>query len=190
MLLGRAARRFSKRVGEKTLQVMTNGLAEELLSIQIPRLRRYARALTRDAHAADDLVQDCLERAWRKAHHWEPGTDLRAWLFTLMHNLHVNAVRRKSVDTEPMAHGDYRDPRPQTADGALNLRDLEQGLAQLSPDQREVLLLVCLEEMSYEQVSSVVGAPIGTVMSRLHRARERLRAWMAAETKPALRRVK
>lgn len=169
---------------------MTTGITGELLATQIPRLRRYARALTRNAQAADDLVQDCLERAWRKAHHWEPGTDLRAWLFTLMHNLHINTLRRKRPDTEPMAHNDYRDPRQQTPDAALNLRDLEQGLAQLSEEQREVLLLVCLEEMSYEQVAAVIGVPIGTVMSRLHRARERLRGWMAGEQKPALRRVK
>ncbi len=169
---------------------MTNRITGELLAAQIPRLRRYARALTRNAQAADDLVQDCLERAWRKAHHWEPGTDLRAWLFTLMHNLHVNSLRRNRPDTEPMKRTDYQDPRPQTQDAALNLRDLEQGLAQLSEQQREVLLLVCLEEMSYEQVATVVGIPVGTVMSRLHRARERLRGWMAGDHKPALRRVK
>ncbi len=169
---------------------MTEGLSGELLATQIPRLRRYARALTQNAHAADDLVQDCLERAWRKAHHWEPGTDLRAWLFTLMHNLHINKLRRRRLDTEPMEHTDYQDPRPQAPDAALNLRDLEQGLAQLSEEQREVLLLVCLEEMSYEQVAAVLGVPLGTVMSRLHRARERLRGWMAGEQKPALRRVK
>jgi len=169
---------------------MTTGITGELLATQIPRLRRYARALTRNAQAADDLVQDCLERAWCKAHHWEPGTDLRAWLFTLMHNLHINALRRNRPDTEPMEHTDYQDPRPPAQDAALNLRDLEQGLAQLTPEQREVLLLVCLEEMSYEQVAAVVGVPIGTVMSRLHRARERLRGWMAGEQRPALRRIK
>jgi RNA polymerase sigma-70 factor (ECF subfamily) len=169
---------------------MTTSITGDLLATQIPRLRRYARALTRNAQAADDLVQDCLERAWRKAHHWEPGTDLRAWLFTLMHNLHVNTVRRNRPDTEPMTHSDYQDPRPQASDAVLQLRDLEQGLAELSAEQREVLILVCLEEMSYEQVASVLAVPIGTVMSRLHRARERLRGWMSGERKPALRRVK
>lgn len=169
---------------------MTSGITGELLATHVPRLRRYARALTRNAQAADDLVQDCLERAWRKAHHWEPGTDLRAWLFTLMHNLHVNTLLRNRPDTEPMAHNDYQDPRPQAPDAALDLRDLEQGLAQLSAEQREVLILVCLEEMSYEQVAGVLAIPIGTVMSRLHRARERLRWWVSGEQKPALRRVK
>jgi RNA polymerase sigma-70 factor, ECF subfamily len=169
---------------------MTHGMDGELLAAQIPRLRRYARALTKNVQSADDLVQDCLERAWRKAHRWEPGTDLRAWLFTVMHNCYINGLRRKRPETEPMEHTEYPDPRPQSADAGLELRDLEQGLARLSPEQREVLLLVCLEEMSYEQVAAATGVPIGTVMSRLHRARERLRGFMAGEQRPALRRVK
>jgi RNA polymerase sigma-70 factor, ECF subfamily len=169
---------------------MTEGITGELLATQIPRLRRYARALTRNVQAADDLVQDCLERAWRKAHQWEAGTDLRAWLFTLMHNVHVNGLRRRRPETEPMEHGEYQDPRPSAPEAGLQLRDLEQGLARLSPEQREVLLMVCLEEMPYEQAAAVLGVPVGTVMSRLHRARERLRAWMADEKKPPLRRVK
>jgi|UPI00035C3F3E RNA polymerase sigma-70 factor, ECF subfamily len=163
---------------------MTQGIDGRLLAEQIPRLRRYARALTRNVQTADDLVQDCLERAWRKAHHWEAGTDLRAWLFTLMHNVHINAARRKRPETEAMEHTDYADPKTSGADNALALRDLEQGLALLSPEQREVLLLVCLEDMTYEQVAAVTGVPIGTVMSRLHRARERMRGFMADERRP------
>lgn len=166
---------------------MTVGFDGDQLATQIPRLRRYARALTRNVQTADDLVQDCLERAWRKAHHWEPGTDLRAWLFTLMHNIHVNGLRRKRPETEPMEHSEYEDPRAPAPDAGLNLRDLEQGLARLSPEHREVLLLVCLEEMSYEQVAAVIGIPIGTVMSRLHRAREHMRLYMAGERQPKAR---
>lgn len=169
---------------------MTQGIDGELLASQIPRLRRYARALTKDLQTADDLVQDCLERAWRKAHHWEAGTDLRAWLFTVMHNVYINGLKRKRPETEPMEHTDYEDPRPIAPDGGLQLRDLERGLTQLSPEQREVLLLVCLEEMTYEQVAAVTGVPIGTVMSRLHRARERMRTFMAGEQRPVIRRVK
>jgi RNA polymerase sigma-70 factor (ECF subfamily) len=166
---------------------MTQGIDGDMLATQIPRLRRYARALTRNSQTADDLVQDCLERAWRKAHQWEPGTDLRAWLFTVMHNVYINGLRRKRPETEPMEHTEYEDPRAQTADAGLNLRDLEQALARLSPEHREVLLLVCLEELSYEQVATVTGVPIGTVMSRLHRARERMRNYMAGEQRPSPR---
>lgn len=177
---------------------MTQRIDGASLAEQIPRLRRYARALTGSAQTADDLVQDCLERAWRKAHRWEPGTDLRAWLFTVMHNLYVNGLRRKGPETEPMEHTDYVDPRASGADAGLALRDLEQGLALLSAEQREVLLLVCLEDMTYEQVAAVAGVPIGTVMSRLHRARERMRTFMSGEPQaprstrsaPTLRAVK
>jgi RNA polymerase sigma-70 factor, ECF subfamily len=169
---------------------MSDGITGDLLAAQIPRLRRYARALTRSAHAADDLVQDCLERAWRKAHRWEPGSDLRAWLFTLMHNVHVNGLRRRHPDTEPMDDTDYADTRAQGPEVPLQLQDLERGVGELPVEQREVLLLVCLEDMSYEQVAAVLGIPIGTVMSRLHRARERLRRYLAGERKPPLRRVK
>jgi len=169
---------------------MSSGMTGDLLAAQIPRLRRYARALTRSAQAADDLVQDCLERAWRKAHRWEPGTDLRAWLFTLMHNVHINGLRRRRPDTEPMDDADYPDLRVQAADTPLHMRDLERAVAELPAEQREVLMLVCLEDMTYEQVAAVLGIPIGTVMSRLHRARERLRRYLAGERKPPLRRVK
>jgi RNA polymerase sigma-70 factor (ECF subfamily) len=169
---------------------MSSGPMGDLLITQIPRLRRYARALTRNAEAADDLVQDCLERAWRKAHRWEPGSDLRAWLFTVMHNVYVNRLRRREPDTEPMLRDDIQDPCPRPPEGSLDLRDLEAGLARLPDEQREVLLLVCLEELTYEQVADVLGIPIGTVMSRLHRARERMRRWMAGERRPELRRVK
>lgn len=143
---------------------------------EIPRLRRYAQALAGDAARADDLVQDTLERALNKWLLWRRGSDLRAWLFAIMHNLFVNQVR-----TPPLVEfrADDAMPEAQTratqADG-LALRDLERALAELSPDQREVLLLVGLEEMSYAEASQVLGVPLGTVMSRLSRARVRLGA--------------
>lgn len=168
---------------------MDRGLLGELIAAQVPQLRRFARALTRSADAADDLVQDCLERAWRKAHRWEAGTDLRAWLFTIMHNVFVNSIRRKSLPLDSRDQSEIADPKP-FQNGQLDLRDLEAGLAQLPEEQREVLLLVCLEELSYEQVAGILGIPIGTVMSRLHRGRERLRKWLAGEQVPTLRRVK
>jgi len=171
---------------------MNQGPLGELLAPQIPRLRRYARALTGSATAADDLVQDSLERACRKIDRWEPGSDLRAWLFTLMHNVHVNNLRRRRVETIPMTHTDYPEPGNVDAARSMRLHDLEKALARLPADQREIVLLVCLEDMTYEQAAAVVGIPVGTVMSRLHRGRERLRRWMAGEQeeKIPLRRVK
>lgn len=143
----------------------------------IPRLRRYARALVGDRSAADDLVQDTLERAWSKFHLYRGGTDLRAWMFTVMHNVHVNRVRaQRPVDALPddvpetLQHGAQGDP--------LMIRDLERALASLPEEQREVLLLVALEDMSYDEAARTLGIPIGTVMSRLSRGRERLRAKM------------
>ena len=143
----------------------------------IPRLRRYARALVSDRARADDLVQDTLERAWNKFHLWRPGSDLRAWLFTVMHNVHVNQVRA-SRD-----HAVLDDEGPEMAVAAvqgasLEIRDLERALALLSPEQREVLLLIALEDMSYAEVAAMLDIPFGTVMSRLSRAREKLRALM------------
>ena len=129
----------------------------------IPRLRRYARALVSDRARADDLVQDTLERAWNKFHLWRPGSDLRAWLFTVMHNVHVNQVRA-SRD-----HAVLDDEGPEMAVAAvqgasLEIRDLERALAVLSPEQREVLLLIALEDMSYAEVAAMLDIPIGTVM--------------------------
>ena len=166
----------------------------DLLVEHIPCLRRYARALTGDVLQAEELVQDCLDRAWGRMAQWEPGTNFRAWLFTIMHNQYVNALRRNSRQNgwESLDTRDPADTRRTGQDSAMDLRDLEKGLAQLSADQREVLVLVCVEGMSYEQVAAVLGVATGTVMSRLHRGREKLRRWMSGEhgERPTLRRVK
>ncbi|HET9699353.1 MAG TPA: RNA polymerase sigma factor [Burkholderiales bacterium] len=149
----------------------------------VPRLRRYARALTGDRHKADDLVQDALERAWNKFHLWRPGSDLRAWLFTIMHNVFVNQLRQGTL-------ADLGVPLEQEAlevagsagqEQALVLRDLDAALQRLPSEQREVLLLVGLENLRYEEAARVLGVPIGTVMSRLSRGREQLRRLMAGE---------
>lgn len=142
----------------------------------IPRLRRYARALTGDASAADDLVQDALERALVKHDLWREGSDLRAWLFTVMHNVFVNQVRSAAVSrTVPLDDSYAADlPQPQASD-RLEIRDLDAALQALPEEQRAVLLLVGLEQMTYEETANVLEVPIGTVMSRLSRGRERLR---------------
>ena len=155
-------------------------ISNDALLAEIPRLRRYARGLTGDTARADDLVQDTLERALLKSRLWRPG-NLRAWLLTLMHNIFVNQIRANgSVD--------YRDPedvpdvavRPLQEDG-IGLRDLERALQRLSPEHREVLLLISLEDLSYEEAATITGTPVGTIMSRLSRARERLRQLLAGQ---------
>lgn len=163
-----------------------------LIEAQIPRLRRYARALTGDAVRADDLVQDTLERAWGRRHLWQVGTDLRAWLFTVMHHVFLNQQRgvRPASDFVELDDSLPVAARPDGVDGQLELRDVAGALAQLAPEHREVLLLVALEEMRYDEVAKVLAIPVGTVMSRLSRARERLRVLVQSNAVPALRRVK
>jgi RNA polymerase sigma-70 factor (ECF subfamily) len=147
-----------------------------LIEREIPRLRRYARALVRNQDSADDLVQDTLLRALAKLHLWEPGTDLRAWLFTLMHNQYVNFVRRavrEGTSTSLDAALDLGHAPSQQ--DSLKLRDLKMALDRLPDEQRTVVLLIGLEGMRYEEVADVLGVPVGTIRSRLSRAREALR---------------
>jgi len=146
----------------------------------IPRLRRYARALTGDRARADDLVQDTLERALIKFHLWQPGSDLRAWLFTIMHNVYINQLRAQPAGMSAMTDDDTMQlaVRPTQSD-RLEIMDLQAALLRLAEEQRDVLLLVGLEQMTYEEAAGVLGIPIGTVMSRLSRGRERLRALLA-----------
>jgi RNA polymerase sigma-70 factor (ECF subfamily) len=142
----------------------------------IPRLRRYARALTRDRSRADDLVQDTIERALAKYHLWRPGSDLRAWMFTIMHNVYVNQVRADaSAVVSALDDEGVQLAIRATQSDRLEVLDLQTALSRLPAEQRAVLLLVGLEQMTYEETASVLNVPIGTVMSRLSRARERLR---------------
>ncbi len=163
-----------------------------LLIENIPHLRRYARSLTRDRQQSEDLVQDCLDRALSRMSQWQSDTNLRAWLFTIMHNLHVNSLRRwhRSGRWESIEQSDTADQRQPGQEGMMQMRDLEQALNQLSDEQREVLILVCVEGMSYDEVARVLGIATGTVMSRLHRAREALRRLLNGEAPTKLRRIK
>ena len=154
------------------------GKAEEITA-HIPRLRRYARALTGNRDAADDLVQDTLERAWSRFHLWRHGSDLRAWLFTIMHNLFINHTRARNRESDfALEEEASAVPVSPAHDALVELKQLDAALRQLPNEQREVVLLVGLEQMSYESVARVLGIPLGTVMSRLFRGRERLRNLM------------
>jgi RNA polymerase sigma-70 factor (ECF subfamily) len=157
---------------------------------ELPRLRRYARAMLGDRAAADDLVQDTLERAWSRIAQWRPGSDLRAWLFGIMHNLRIDQLRRNGLPTASLDEEEVAEVsvRPTQSD-LLEVMDLETALRQLPDEQREVLLLVALEEMSYADMSTLLGIPIGTVMSRLSRGRERLRLVMDGRQPTASLRV-
>lgn len=167
-----------------------------LLVEHIPSLRRYARALTGNAWAADDLVQDTLERACSKWRLWVVGSDLRAWLFTVMHNIFVSQLRRRPpphsvVPLDDVAH-ELHGVADAGRDPGTGL-DLQRCLMQLPEEQRAVLLLVTLEDLSYAEVAKVLGIPVGTVMSRLSRARVRLQELMdgaSAPVRPGLRRLK
>ena len=154
-----------------------------LIKQQIPRLRRYARALTRDYARADDLVQDTLGRALVKEDRWQPGTDLRAWLFTIMHNQNVNNVRRDIRESGVIDIGQISMTLPATTDPSASRQmfELERALAQLSLEQRQVILLVGLEGMSYEDTARILSIPVGTVRSRLSRGRDGLRKLLGME---------
>ncbi len=172
------------------------------IEAEIPRLRRFALALTRDRETADDLVQDCLSRAlaaWTTRR--GDDTALRPWLFTILHNRWRTRQRRDWTRPDRISLDDAGEQGTETSGGqweTLELRDLESALAKLSEEQRAVLLLVGVEGLSYEEAARVQNVPIGTVMSRLARARDRLRSLMDGEPPQAsesggrahLRRVK
>lgn len=157
----------------------------------IPHLRRYARALLRNnTLAADDLVQDCLERALSRLHLWRRDSDMRAWLFTIMHNLYANQMRKVSNTPQFVELDPDHAHEQSNAEQDLEVRDVQQAIDILSPDQREVLLLVTLEGLQYQEVATILGVPEGTVMSKLSRARDKLREIMQLEKPNRLRRVK
>jgi RNA polymerase sigma-70 factor (ECF subfamily) len=156
------------------------------IEASIPALRRYARALTRDAEAADDLVQDTLVRALRSEHLFHGG-EVRSWLYTILTNLNRNRLR--SLARRPILTPIEDDDAPDAAGPEAGGRDIERALALLVEEQRTALLLVVLEGLTYREVAEVQGVPIGTVMSRLARARVQIKAYLDGE-RPSLRRIK
>lgn len=156
-----------------------------------PQLRRYARVLMRgDVLQADDLVQDCIERALQRSALWRRGTNLRAWLFTIMHNLYVNQVKRQTNGPSFIALDDTEVDRHQQADTVASLNDIQRAMEALPADQREIILFISIEGMKYQEVAKILDIPEGTVMSRLSRARKHLRASLSGEQNQTVRRIK
>lgn len=165
---------------------------ESKLIEYIPNLRRYALALTRNNSChVDDLVQDTLERALKKHSLWARNSNLRAWLFTIMHNLFINQVNKsglyvlENIDDHEHQQSEAGDPSQD-----YFMAQLKQHMEDLPIRQKEVLLLVSLEGFSYEEVAKILDIPVGTVMSRLHRSREKLRQTLFKDNSTPLRRVK
>jgi RNA polymerase sigma-70 factor (ECF subfamily) len=158
----------------------------------VPALRRYARALTRSADLADDLVQDCLERAIARRGLFRPTGPLRAWLFTILLNLHRNALRasrrRGNVAVDMAAVPEPSVPAPQP--GHVALAELARAIETLPLEQKEALLLVTLEGLPYQEAADILQIPLGTLMSRLARARSALRLLTGTPGEPHLRTVK
>jgi RNA polymerase sigma-70 factor (ECF subfamily) len=152
----------------------------------IPALRRYARSLTRDVETADDLVQDTLVRALRSEHLFQGG-DARAWLYTILTNLNRNRLR--ALSRRPTLTSIEDNDAADLAGPETGSRDISRALDALVEDQRATLLLVVLEGLTYREVAEVQGVPIGTVMSRLARARMQIKAYLDGK-RPPLRRVK
>lgn len=164
---------------------------QTLIEQEIPHLQRYALFLTRDATAADDLLQDTLVRALGKIHLWTPGTKMRAWLFTIQHNLFINGKRRGWRESTTDDGTVPSDVAAATQDDHIMLRDLEAALWRLPFEQRIVIFLIGLEGMGYEEAAATLDVPVGTIRSRLSRGRSALRDWMEApDTQQQAREVK
>jgi RNA polymerase sigma-70 factor, ECF subfamily len=159
---------------------------------EVPHLRRFALALTGDASLADDLVQDCIEQALRKQHLFDETRKLRSWLFAILRNLYISGLRRNSRGKLVSLEIDVASAsgKLHEQEAHLALADVKSAIARMPPLYREVLLLIALEGMSYREVSEITGVPVGTVMSRLARARAGLRVLLGENGTSGLRRVK
>jgi len=172
---------------------MTDQEFSKDLIAELPQLRRFARALAGDAALADDLVQDCVERALKKQHLYDEARPLRAWLYAILRNIHVSQWRRTSNFGVMANVDDLQGNEPSLAPAQeqnLSVAIITKALDKLPAPQREVLVMVSLEEMSYREVAEIIGVPIGTVMSRLSRARSALQALLEERGTTVLRVVK
>lgn len=156
---------------------MNDEAREELVRL-LPRLRRFAFGLTGKMEDADDLVQTACERALHRLHQWQPGTRLDSWMFRIIQTVFIDTTRKHKLRGNPVDPNDYShlaDPSAQRRSEARSaLSQVTEAMALLPEEQRIVLMLVCIEEHSYREAAALIGVPIGTVMSRLARARLRL----------------
>ncbi len=166
--------------------------SRDRLIAEIPHLRRYARVLARGEQEADDLVQACLERALRKIHLWQSEGKLRSWLFSIMHNLHIDGIRTLANSRPAQSLDDVAEPSQMAnQEDRADVSTVLAAVDRLPHDLRDVLVLVAIRELSYAEAAQTLGIPEGTLMSRLNRARERLRTALGMEKpRPALRQVK
>lgn len=164
---------------------------KQLIADEIPRLRRYALALVNDPVAADDLVQDCIERGIRKRHLWSRRGSVRSWLYRILYNVFINqSAKRQRVQNEVELDALLHPPSSASEqEGKIIFREIAQAMQSLPPDQRAAIALTALEGLSYDEAASVMGVPIGTLRSRLHRGRETLRSVYVGDF-PKLRQVK
>jgi RNA polymerase sigma-70 factor (ECF subfamily) len=154
---------------------------KQAIAAEIPRLRRYARALLGSDSEADDLVQETLARALARIDQWQTGDNPRKWMFSILHNLHVDNLRRHARRPQHLSLDDNAPVPADVGADAGTRRDLDNGLQALTAEHRQVLLLIGLEGLTYAEAADVLQVPIGTIMSRLARARERLRVLMACD---------
>jgi len=168
---------------------MTKIKWEKRLAEQMPRLLRYARALTYNRELAEDLVQDCLERAWSRRWLYDSSRDLRTWLFTIMHNLYINQIK-KLENRQITVPIETVDLAASADNNTMLLRDFEEALTKLSHEHREIIILAGLENLPYKEIAKILKVSQGTVMSRLYRARERLRELMEMKEKSKIVSIK
>ena len=153
-------------------------LFKQELTRLIPQLRRYAYALVNHKDTADDLVQDSLERALSRQNLWDPARAMKPWLMTLLHNIYANNARKYHRSPVLISINDTEELTDNSSTTDLSLSDLQYSLDQLSDEHRQVVLLVGLEQMSYKETATILDIPVGTVMSRLTRARKNLKQIM------------
>jgi len=150
----------------------------QLIENEIPRLKRYALFLTRNQEHSEDLIQDCLVRAMANAESWTPGTNLRSWLMTILHNTFINQVKKRNPVLTPDGNVDTSLASAGNQEAQHEVRDLRRAYRRLSSDHQQIVRLICLEQREYREVAGILQIPVGTVRSRLCRAREHLKELM------------